>query len=140
LTRLVTPADRILHGASKGKASITGGLIAMPTFVLSTMGAKTGQVRTTPLSAIPLGDGLALIGSNAGSGKLPGWVHNLRANPAATVSYQGQTVAVLAREATEDEYEDVFDAAVRIYPGYAGYRQRATHHIPVFVLEAKDGT
>ena len=127
----------MLHGVSKGSASVTGGLIANPTLLLSTTGAKSGQTRTAPLSAIPLGDGLALIGSNAGSGKVPGWAYNLRANPVASVSYNGRTVEVIAREADENEYDAVFDAAVRIYPGYGGYRQRATHHIPVFVLEAK---
>ena len=137
MTRLVTPLDRMLQGASKGKASVTAGLIATPTFLLSTTGAKTGEIRTTPLSAIPLGDGLALIGSNGGSGKVPGWAYNLRANPAASLSYNGRTVEVIARKANESEYEDVFDAAVRIYPGYAGYRRRASHHIPVFVLESK---
>lgn len=140
MTRLVTPLDRMLHDATKGKVSVTGGLIASPTFLLSTAGAKSGQMRTTPLSAIPVGDELALIGSNGGSGKVPGWAHNLRANPTASVSYNGRIVEVTAREANEYEYEAVFDAAVRIYPGYSAYRQRANHHIPVFILEAKDGT
>lgn len=137
LTRLVTPLDRMMHGASKGRASITGGLVAFPTILLATTGARSRQIRTTPLSAIPLGDGLALIGSNGGFGKVPGWAYNLRANPAASVAYNGRKVEVTAREADESEYDAVFDAAVRIYPGHAGYRQRATHHIPVFVLEAK---
>ncbi len=137
MTRLVTPLDRTLQRASKGKASVTGGLIASPVFLLSTTGAKSGQTRTAPLSAIPLGDGLALIGSNGGSGKVPGWAYNLSANPAASLVYSGRTVEVIARRANESEYEDIFDAAVRIYPGYAGYRQRASHHIPVFVLETK---
>lgn len=140
LSRLVTPLDRVVHSASKGKASLTGSLIASPIIVLSTTGAKTGQVRTTPLSAIPLGDDLALIGSNAGSGKVPGWAYNLRANPVASVSYNGRTAEVAAREADAAEYEAVFDAGVRIYPGYGGYRQRADHQIPVFVLEARERT
>jgi deazaflavin-dependent oxidoreductase (nitroreductase family) len=127
----------MLHGVGKGSASVTGGLIANPTLLLSTVGAKSGQTHTAPLSAIPLGDGLALIGSNAGSGKVPGWAYNLRSNPVASVSYNGRTVEVIAREADENEHDAVFDAAVRIYPGYGGYRQRATHHIPVFVLEVK---
>ena len=138
LTRLVTPLDRTLHRASKGKFSVTGGLIASPTLLLSTTGARSGQTRTAPLSAIPFGDELALIGSNAGSGKIPGWAHNLRANPAASVSYNGRTAKVTAREADGTEYEDAFDTAVRLYPGYGGYRQRAAHHIPVFILEARE--
>lgn len=137
LMRLVTPLDRMLQGVGKGNASVTGALIAAPTILVSTTGAKSGQIRNTPLNAIPLADGLALVASNGGSGKIPGWAHNLRANPAASLSYNGRTVEVVAREADEAEYDAVFDAAVRVYPGYGGYRQRATHHIPVFILEAR---
>ncbi len=139
LSRLVTPLDRAVHKVSNGKASVTGGLVGFPTVLLTTTGAKSGKTRTAPLSAVPLGDGLALIGSNAGSGRIPGWAHNLRSDPAASLSYNGRTVEVTAREADEAEYEAAFDAAVRIYPGYAGYRQRAVHQVPVFVLEAREG-
>ena len=140
LSRLVTPLDRVVHRVSGGKASLTGALVGFPTILLATIGARSGQTRIAPLAAIPHGDGLALIGSNAGSGKVPGWAHNLRANPVASVSYNGRSVEVVAREASECEYEDVFDAAVNIYPGYTGYRERVPRHIPVFIVDAKDET
>lgn len=139
LARLVTPIDRFLHRLSGGKASATAGLIAFPTVVLTTTGARSGALRTAPLAAIPVGDDLALIGSNAGSGKIPGWVFNLRANPQAIVTYNGRVVAVTAREANGDEYEEAFAAAIRMYSGFAGYRERVDYAIPVFMLSNAAG-
>jgi deazaflavin-dependent oxidoreductase (nitroreductase family) len=104
--------------------------------LLATVGAKTGAIRTTPLAAIPRDDDLAVIGSGSGSRKIPGWVHNLRANPEATVSYQDRVVPVVGREVDQTEHDEIFAAATRIYPGFAGYRQRADYLIPVFVLTA----
>jgi deazaflavin-dependent oxidoreductase (nitroreductase family) len=91
------------------------------------------------LAAIPVGDDLALIGSNAGSGKIPGWAFNLRAHPQAALTHNGRVVAVTAREANADEYETAFAAAIRLYSGYAGYRERADHTIPVFMLSNAAG-
>lgn len=136
LSRLVTPVDRALHRMTSGRASVTSGVIAFPTIFLATTGARTGETRTTPLAAIPCGDDLAVIASNAGSGKVPGWAYNLRANPTATVSYEDRVVDVVARETGGGEYDEVFAAANRIYPGYAGYRERADYVIPVFVLRS----
>ena len=135
LAKLATPLDRMVHRMTSGRASVTGSL-AFPTLLLATVGAKTGAVRTTPLAAIPHVDDLAVIGSNAGSGKIPGWVHNLRANPAATVSYEDRIVDVTAREVDADEHDEIFASAVRIYPGFAGYRERVDYLIPVFMLTA----
>lgn len=137
LSRMVTPVDRVVHRASGGRSSAMGVLVAFPAILLATVGARTGETRTTPLAAIPSGDDLAVIASNAGSGKLPGWAHNLRANPAATMTYEDQVVAVVAGEAEGSEYDSVFAAATRIYPGYAGYRERADYEIPVFVLTSR---
>jgi len=138
LSRLVTPVDRALHRMTSGRASVTSGAIAFPTILLATTGAKTGETRSTPLAAIPCGDDLAVIASNAGSGKVPGWAYNLRANPTATVSYEEQLAPVAVREADDAEYDEIFMAANRIYPGYAGYRERANYRIPVFVLSSTE--
>lgn len=137
LTRLVTPIDRVLHGITGGKVSATAKLVAFPTVVLTTIGARSSGPRTTPLAAIPVNDDLAVIGSNGGSGEIPGWVFNLDACPEASISFEGHEVAVIARRADADEYEKAFAAAERIYAAFAGYRLRANYTIPVFMLSSK---
>ena len=134
LGRGLTSADRFLHRASAGRITVTGRVGAFPTVMLATTGARTGRPRTVPVSAIPYRDDLALIASYMGSGKVPGWAHNLRSNPTATIMLQDRTRTVVAAEAGDEELEEIFAAAVRLYAPYRSYRERARHKIPVFVL------
>src|SRR6478609_8793435 len=53
--------------------------------------AKSGEPRTVTVYGIPHPDGLALIASNWGGAKHPAWYHNLKANPEATASMEGDT-------------------------------------------------
>jgi deazaflavin-dependent oxidoreductase (nitroreductase family) len=128
--------DRPLFRASKGRWSVPGVLAGLPLIMLTTTGAKSGLPRTMPLVGIPMGDDMAVIGSNYGQEHTPGWVHNLLANPAATVAHRDCSLEVAARQATDAEADEAFEIAARIYPGYAKYRARASHRvIRVFVLE-----
>ena len=126
------PIDRWLMRVSRGRLSLTAGF---PTLVLSTVGAKTGQVRDTPLIFLPRGDEIVLIASNGGSPRHPSWYYNLRANPEATVSIAGQTRAYQAREVTGAERDALWRQAAALYPGYLAYQRRAAGRlIPVLLL------
>ncbi len=128
--------DRPLFRATHGRLSGPGLLAGLPVIMLTTTGAKSGRPRTMPLVGIPLGDDLAVIGSNYGQQHTPGWVYNLLADPAATVAYRDRTVEVTARLATDAEADQAFEVSATFYPGYGKYRARASHRvIRVFVLE-----
>ncbi len=133
--RTLYPVDKLLYARTKGRLTVPGLMAGLPVIMLTTTGAKTGEPRSMPLVGIPLGDDLALIGSNYGQKPTPGWVYNLEANPAATVSYRDRSVEVTARPATDEEAERAFEIAAGFYPGYGKYRSRASHRkIRVFVL------
>jgi deazaflavin-dependent oxidoreductase (nitroreductase family) len=105
---------------------------------LSTIGAKSGQLRTVPLIGISDGDKVVLIASNWGRKRHPAWYHNLRANPEATLSIQGRTGTYIAHETTGGEREEYWRRAVDLYAGYAAYQRRAGgRRIPVMVLTPK---
>lgn len=131
------PLDRLSHKVSGGRITIGRSLGALPVVMLATRGARTGRIRTTPINAIPVGGDLALIGTNYGRGTAPGWCHNLRAEPRAEITHENVQYPVIARETKSAEYEDAFAAAIRIYPGYLAYRQKASNHIPVFMLKSE---
>lgn len=120
-----------------GRASFSSMATGLPIIALTTTGAKSGQPRTTPLVGIPLPDGrLAIIASNWGGTKHPAWYHNICANPAVTVTHDGEVRPYIARETTGDERDRVWAAAVALYPGYADYARRTEGRlIPVIVLE-----
>lgn len=130
--------DRALFRATRGRFTLAEQVAGQPVILVSTIGARSGEERTVPLNAIPFEDDLALIGSNWGGANHPAWVHNLAANPTATVKYRSREVPVAARVANEKEAEQVFETAAGIYLGYPKYRERASHReIRVFILQPK---
>lgn len=135
-SKLMHPVDKVLFNVSSGEVTLPGLLARLPVIMLITTGAKSGKVRSMPLLGIPIGDDLAIIGSNFGQESTPGWVYNLEADPSASVKYRDRTVAVAARRSSEDETDRIYEQTASIYPGFAKYRSRADHReIRVFVLE-----
>ena len=58
-----------------------GAMKGRPLLLLTTTGAKSGQLRTKPMMFIPDGDRLLVIASNAGAPAHPDWYRNLEAHP-----------------------------------------------------------
>lgn len=134
--RTLYPVDKVLYKRTDGRLTVPGLMAGLPVIMLTTTGAKSGEPRSMPLVGIPLGDDLAVIGSNYGQQRTPGWVYNLEADPAATVAYRDRSVEVTARAASAEEADEAFEIAATFYPGYGKYRARASHRtIRVFVLE-----
>ena len=136
--RTLYPVDKVLYARTDGRLTVPGLMAGLPVIMLTTTGAKSGEPRSMPLVGIPLGDDLAVIGSNYGQQRTPGWVYNLEADPTATVSYRDRAVEVTARAASDAETDEAFEIAASCYPGYGKYRARASHRtIRVFVLEPR---
>jgi len=133
---LIPPVDRVVINVTKGKGTITRWFAGVPPIWVSTVGAKTGKKRNSPLFGIPIDGNLALIGTGFGQAPTPAWVYNLEAIPDAIVEYEGVSIAVRGRAATKDENSEVWETAAAIYPGFVKYRERVTHRpIRVFLLE-----
>jgi deazaflavin-dependent oxidoreductase (nitroreductase family) len=103
--------------------------------MLTTTGRRSGQRREVPVWAYTDGDALVLVATNGGRRPLPGWCHNLRANPIAEVLVRREQRAVVAREADGAEYDRLWAMVTAAYPGYVLYRQRTRRHVPLVVLE-----
>lgn len=130
--------DRLVLRATKGRSTLAAMVAGIPVVMVTTTGRRSGEGRTMPLLGVPIGDDLALLGTNFGQAALPAWYLNFGADPHGEVAYRDRTVAVTAREATEEEREEVMRTAAAIYPGYDRYRERITGRvIPVLVLESR---
>ena len=136
--------SKSLHRADSLLLRLTGGrhtfaeMVGLPIGKLTTQGARTGKLRSTPLVSVPDGDKFALIATNFGQKHNPGWYNNLRAHPECQLSFQGKCESYIARDARGEEYERYWRLARSYYSGYEKYRQRAApRHIPVVVLERK---
>ena len=135
-SRTLRHLDNVVARVSKGRQSAPGLLAGLAVVDVTTTGRKSGQQRTSHLIAAPYEDNLALLGTNFGQSSTPAWALNLEANPRATVSYRGQTRSVVARPATPEEAERIFDLAGTFYPAYPRYRERmgGARRIRVFVI------
>lgn len=137
--RTLYRVDRPIHRWTDGRLMLSTVTAGIPVIMLTTTGAKSGQPRTMPVMGVPLGDDIALLGTNYAQPKAPAWSFNLVAHPEATVSYRDRSVAVTARAATEAEREQVWATATRFYSGFAKYRVRITDRpVRMFVLETRD--
>lgn len=135
--RLLPPLDRVVARLTRGRTSLPRMLAGLPVLVLGTTGRRSGLPRETFLISVPVvGDALALLGTNFGQAHTPAWVHNLEANPRATVTFRGRIRPVVARAATEAERASVLTGAALIYQGYVKYQERITgRELRIFVLE-----
>jgi deazaflavin-dependent oxidoreductase (nitroreductase family) len=139
MSKVITSIDRWVYRMSRGRYTASSAIGGLPVIMLTTVGAKSGIDRKSPLVAIPIGEDLAVIGSNFAQARTPGWVHNLLANPRATVTYRDVSIQVVARSANDTEYEQIFEMTKSIYPGFSYYRERVSgRKIRVLVLSVDD--
>lgn len=122
----------------------TGGRLAMglmlPSALLTTTGAKTGQPRTNPVFYFHDGTDVIVIASNYGADKHPAWYYNLRANPRAQIATNGGGPVLTANVVSDPaERKRIWAMADRVYPLWPDYRRRAEgchRTIPIIRLRA----
>jgi deazaflavin-dependent oxidoreductase (nitroreductase family) len=102
--------------------------------LLSTVGRKSGDVRTVPLTYMRDGSSFVLVASNGGSDRHPAWWLNLRETTRAHVQVRGDSFDVEAFEAQDAERERLWAAVKKFNPFYAQYEKITTRRIPVVVL------
>jgi deazaflavin-dependent oxidoreductase (nitroreductase family) len=113
-----------------------GGVYAdLSLLLLTTVGAKSGERRTTPLVYTKDGDRMVVIASFEGSPKHPSWFLNLRRHPEVSVEAGAERFTARATIPEGAERRRLFDAQVQQVPAYAEHQQRTTRQFPVVVLE-----
>lgn len=104
--------------------------------LLTAVGAKSGQARTTPLASSVDGDRLVVAASNGGSDKHPDWYRNVLATPRVTVEVGAEKFEATAKVITDRAERDrLYAGMVAEMPGFADYEKQTDRLIPVVVLE-----
>ncbi len=143
LARCLPPIDRWWFRLSGERQTLTSLLAGLPVVMVTTVGAKSGQLRTTPL--LPIIDPtqperLALIATNFGQERYPSWYFNLKKTPRAECLINGERKSFVAHEAQGKEYQHYWQLAEQTFFGYRLYRQRIQKRpIPIILLEPFDG-
>jgi deazaflavin-dependent oxidoreductase (nitroreductase family) len=109
-----------------------------PLLLLTTVGRRTGQARTTPMMYVPDGDRLLVIASNAGAVKHPDWFNNLVANPDVTVEVGSESYPATAVVTEGAERDRLFAGICERYPFFVEHQAGVERTIPVVALVRKD--
>jgi deazaflavin-dependent oxidoreductase (nitroreductase family) len=117
---------------SRGRMPLSG--LAVPSLVLHTTGAKTGQPRTTELMYCPDGEDMLVTGSNFARDTHPAWTANLLNDPDAAVTVRGRRIEVRASLVPAGEREATWVKLERNWPGYRGYERAAGRELRIFRL------
>ena len=123
-------ADRIIETGSTAGSEMKG----KPIILLTTIGAKTGKVRKTPLMRVEHDGQYAVVASLGGAPKNPVWYYNIQAHPRVELQDGDVTKDYEAREVFGDEKAIWWERAVEAWPDYAEYQTKTDRQIPVFVL------
>ncbi len=113
-------------------------LNGVPIIVLTSVGAKTGRLRKTPLMRVEHDGEYAVVASKGGAPSHPVWYHNVVTNPHVELQDGSAKRDYVAREASGAERDLWWERAVAVWPDYAGYQTRTTRQIPLFVLTPTD--
>src|SRR5919198_4348601 len=100
------PADikafnqKLISEFRANRGQLSGPMAGRTLMLLTTIGAKTGQPRTTVLGFRKDGDRYLAIASGNGAPQHPAWYRNLLANPMATIEVGPAKFTVKASTAT----------------------------------------
>ena len=137
-SKIFPPIDRLMSRITGGRVVLSASLV--PSLVLTTTGAKTGQPRKAPIATLPVDDGFLVVGSNFGKEHHPAWTANLIANPDATVTYKGEDIPVVARLLDADQKAEVWPDLLRIWPAWTNYTERSGRDLRVFKLTPRQSS
>jgi F420H(2)-dependent quinone reductase len=108
-----------------------------PNLLLHTVGAKTGEPRTSTLTYAKDGSAYLIVASNAGFARNPAWYHNLRKHPDCEINVGPKRLGVTARQITPDDadYGRQWQLVNKNNSNrYAGYQKRTSRPISIFAL------
>lgn len=113
----------------------------LPCVVLTTVGAKSGETRYSPIIRVkvPDSDDYVAVASMGGQPQNPSWYHNLVAHPdRVTLQDRATKRTYRATETSGDERAALWKVAAEVYPEYDTYQARCERTIPVFRLTPID--
>jgi deazaflavin-dependent oxidoreductase (nitroreductase family) len=111
------------------------GLRGRSVVLLTTVGARTGRLRKTPLMRVTHGGVYAVVASMAGANRHPSWYVNALAHPRVELRDGDRGLDLVAREVTGAERARWWSRACTVFPSYVDYQSRTRRRIPLLLLE-----
>jgi F420H(2)-dependent quinone reductase len=132
---MVNPFNTLFVGVyqlSEGK--LGGKMRGFNVLLLTTVGRKSGAMRTVPLGRFDWQDGYVIVASNGGSPRHPGWYLNLKSRPQVTVQVMDKVFPATAEVLTGEARTQAWQHVISVSSQYAGYEKKTKREIPVVLL------
>jgi deazaflavin-dependent oxidoreductase (nitroreductase family) len=124
-----------LYESSGGAEGTTLRDTGLPVVIVTSLGAKSGKLRKTPLMRVEHEGSYALVASQGGAPTHPVWYHNLKSHPEVDIQDGPTKRSYRVRELRGGERATWWERAVAAFPNYAEYQTKTDREIPVFVAE-----
>ena len=105
-----------------------------PIVVITSVGAKSGNLRKNPVMRVERGGEYVAIASKGGAPDQPEWYYNFLAQPEVELQDGPVRKTYRARLLSGDERAQWWQYAVETWSTYAGYQEKTDREIPVFLL------
>ncbi|MEO6579510.1 MAG: nitroreductase/quinone reductase family protein [Candidatus Limnocylindria bacterium] len=129
-------ATRTLIEEIRGEGHpVTGWFAGQQVLLLTTMGAKSGERRTSPLAFTRDNDRYVVIASKGGAPTHPAWFHNLLKDPTATIEVDREAFTARAEVPDGEERQRLWDQHVSTHPGIGEYPKKTDRVIPIVTFQ-----
>jgi deazaflavin-dependent oxidoreductase (nitroreductase family) len=109
-----------------------------PIVVITSVGAKSGNLRKNPVMRVERDGKYVAIASKGGADDQPEWYYNFVAHPEVDLQDGAVKKTYSVRVLDGAERADWWEHAVSTWSTYASYALKTEREIPVFLLEPKD--
>ena len=123
------------YEASDGEEAGTLPGTDYPIVVITSLGAKSGNLRKNPVMRVERDGAYLAVASKGGAPEDPAWADNFRAHPEVELQDKAEKHLYRVRELSGEERADWWEHAVATWPTYASYQEKTDRQIPLFLLE-----
>lgn len=117
----------------RARGGMVGGRHAgLPLLLLTSIGARTRQRRTVPLTYVR--DGRRYVVAAGASGGNPAWYHNVLARPAVTIEVGTSVIDAVADIASGAERDALFRRFAAEQPQLISYQAESSRPVPIILL------
>jgi len=117
-----------------------GRLVGRNILILTTVGNKSGRLRSTPLYFVRDGGDYVIVASNGGEDRYPSWWHNIRSDSNVTIQVGREVIRCRAEVAATEDGPRLWSRLDAVYGGYRRYREATTRELTIFRLRAHLGS
>ena len=127
---------RLINKNAASRFRRAGKMLGFNGLILTTVGAKTGAERISPVGWWPGPDGSWLIVAAAnGAAQNPAWYHNIAAHPGdVQIEVDGRRIRVTAEQLHGAERAQAWQQIAAATPRFAQYQRKTDRELPVIRL------